>query len=216
MTTDASARAGATSRRLGALAARSSHAMRTSRRGRRSARARGGGPAESVPASRIVPVRADAAADRPARRAAAPGAARRRGRRRGRLRLVPPRPRRVRHRSDDVRARVPARAARPRRSPGPAVLAIHGHGPGKAEVVRARHAGGRAPRSRSTTATTRTSSPRRGYVVLAPDLRCFGERADWKPADKYHCDWNLVAASMAGSNPLARQPAGISCARSTC
>ena len=37
----------------------------------------------------------------------------------GRLRHVPPRPRRLRHRSDDVGARVPARAARARREPGP-------------------------------------------------------------------------------------------------
>jgi dienelactone hydrolase len=45
---------------------------------------------------------------------------------------------------------------------------------------------------------------RRGYVVLAPDLRCFGERLDWNPEDHYACDTNLVHAVMAGWNPLAQ------------
>src|SRR5205085_2705708 len=42
----------------------------------------------------------------------------------------------------------------------------------------------------------------RGFVVLAPDLRCFGERLDWNPDDKYACDINLVHAVMAGEVPL--------------
>jgi dienelactone hydrolase len=41
-------------------------------------------------------------------------------------------------------------------------------------------------------------------VVLAPDLRGFGARADWMPEDKYHCDWDLVCATMTGVVPLAR------------
>jgi dienelactone hydrolase len=45
---------------------------------------------------------------------------------------------------------------------------------------------------------------RRGYVVLAPDLRCFGERADWNPPDHYACDTNLVHAVMAGVAPLTQ------------
>ena len=45
---------------------------------------------------------------------------------------------------------------------------------------------------------------RRGYVVLAPDLRCFGERLDAGPADHYACDTNLVHAVMAGSVPLTQ------------
>ena len=43
-----------------------------------------------------------------------------------------------------------------------------------------------------------------GYVVLAPDLRGFGERGDWMPDDKYHCDWDLVCATMAGVVPHQR------------
>ena len=41
-------------------------------------------------------------------------------------------------------------------------------------------------------------------MVLAPDLRCFGERADWNPPDHYGCDTNLVHAVMAGWSPLTQ------------
>ena len=41
-------------------------------------------------------------------------------------------------------------------------------------------------------------------MVLAPDLRCFGERADWNPPGIYACDINLVHATMAGLSPLTQ------------
>ncbi len=84
-----------------------------------------------------------------------------------------------------------------RTGPGPAVLAAHGHGPGKSLVC----------------GLAETEAPNgdyavqlvlRGYVVLAPDLRCFGDRADWNPPDHYVCDTNLVHAVMAGESPLAQ------------
>ena len=82
--------------------------------------------------------------------------------------------------------------------PGPAMLAIHGHGPGKARIC-------------GLTDETHDEGPpyahvlaTEGYVVLAPDLRGFGERADWMPDEKYHCDWDLVCATMAGIVPHAR------------
>ena len=56
----------------------------------------------------------------------------------------------------------------------------------------------------SITTTTRTRAREQGYVVLAPDLRGFGERADWQPEDRYQCDVNLVHTVMAGSLPLAQ------------
>jgi dienelactone hydrolase len=86
--------------------------------------------------------------------------------------------------------------ARRDRPPGPAVLAIHGHGPGKSSVcgTDVDDAGDDYGRQLAEL----------GYVVLAPDLRGFGERADWIPDDKYHCDWNLVCATMAGVVPLGR------------
>jgi dienelactone hydrolase len=81
--------------------------------------------------------------------------------------------------------------------PGPAVLACHGHGPGKSQAVGLEH-------TDMPNADYAHELARRGYVVLAPDLRCFGERQDWNPDDHYACDTNLVHAVMAGLNPLAQ------------
>jgi dienelactone hydrolase len=90
-----------------------------------------------------------------------------------------------------------------RTRPGPAVLAQHGHGPGKSEVC-----GLDDLESREAIAEHHGDYAHqlalRGYVVLAPDLRCFGERRDWNPPDKYACDVNLVHAIAAGANPLAQ------------
>ncbi|MBM3671322.1 MAG: hypothetical protein FJW86_03940 [Actinobacteria bacterium] len=82
-----------------------------------------------------------------------------------------------------------------RQHPGSAVLAVHGHGPGKSEIcgIDGEEGGDYAHQLAEL-----------GYVVLAPDLRCFGERADWAPPDKYLCDLNLVHAHAAGANPLAQ------------
>ena len=82
-------------------------------------------------------------------------------------------------------------------APGAAVLACHGHGPGKAQIVGLEH-------TDMPNADYARQLARRGYVVLAPDLRCFGERLDWNPEDHYACDTNLVHAAMAGWNPLAQ------------
>ena len=84
-----------------------------------------------------------------------------------------------------------------RKAPGTAVLAVHGHGPGKDLVC-----------GPATTEAPNGDYAHRlalaGYVVLAPDLRCFGERADWNPPDHYGCDTNLVHTFMAGQSPLAQ------------
>ncbi len=84
-----------------------------------------------------------------------------------------------------------------RTAPGPAILAIHGHGPGKATVVG-------LETTEAPNGDYAHQLARRGFVVLAPDLRCFGERADWNPPDHYACDTNLVHAVMAGWNPLTQ------------
>ena len=82
-----------------------------------------------------------------------------------------------------------------RSSPGPAVLAVHGHGPGKAQVCGLEH-------TDMPNADYAHQLAKRGFVVLAPDLRCFGERLDWNPPDHYACDINLVHAVMDGWSPL--------------
>jgi dienelactone hydrolase len=91
-----------------------------------------------------------------------------------------------------------------RDAPGTAVLALHGHGPGKAEIV------GLEPEDRHDDYAHQLAL--RGHVVLAPDHRGFGERRDWTPPDKYHCDVNLVHATMAGVVPLARNLWDLRCA----
>jgi dienelactone hydrolase len=98
-----------------------------------------------------------------------------------------------------------------RTEPGPAVLAQHGHGPGKSEVC-----GLDDPASIAAVAEHNGDYGRvlaeRGYVVLAPDLRCFGERADWSPPEKYLCDLNLVHAVAAGECPLTQNLWDLRCA----
>jgi dienelactone hydrolase len=84
-----------------------------------------------------------------------------------------------------------------REGPGPAVLAAHGHGPGKSLICGLEPDG--APGSDYA-----AELARRGHVVLAPDLRCFGERADWNPPDHYGCDTNLVHQVMGGWSPLTQ------------
>lgn len=85
-----------------------------------------------------------------------------------------------------------------RTEPGSAILAIHGHGPGKSRIC------GLLEEEHDEGAPYAHVLANAGYVVLAPDLRGFGERADWMPDDKYHCDWDLVCATMEGVVPHQR------------
>ena len=85
-----------------------------------------------------------------------------------------------------------------RTEPGPAMLAIHGHGPGKSRIC------GLLDEEHDEGAPYAHVLAEAGYVVLAPDLRGFGERTDWSPDNKYHCDWDLVCAQMAGIVPHQR------------
>ncbi|MHB1989101.1 MAG: dienelactone hydrolase family protein [Acidimicrobiales bacterium] len=84
-----------------------------------------------------------------------------------------------------------------RNVPGAAVLAIHGHGPGKSEVCG-------LEKTSSPTNDYGAQLARHGYLVLAPDLRCFGERSDPASEGHYACDTNLVHAFMAGTSPLTQ------------
>jgi acetyl esterase/lipase len=84
-----------------------------------------------------------------------------------------------------------------RTAPASGILAVHGHGPGKSRIC------GLEPDD-GPGADYAAELARRGHVVLAPDLRCFGERLDWNPEDHYACDTNLVHQVMAGWSPLTQ------------
>ena len=86
--------------------------------------------------------------------------ARRRDDRLGRLRHVPPRPHRLRHRTHDVGARVPARAARSATRPDPPCSRSTGTAPGKDLVC------GVVPGGAGDDYADQLA--RAGYVVLAP------------------------------------------------
>ncbi|GIU88679.1 MAG: hypothetical protein KatS3mg009_3194 [Acidimicrobiia bacterium] len=116
---------------------------------------------------------------------------------------------------------VPANLLVPdgRDAPGPAVLAVHGHGLDKDSVC------GVGPAPEAPRADYARQLVRRGFVVLAPDLRGFGERADTMlgrldtadlAADvvqhHFDCDWPLVCAVMAGVSPLAQNLHDLRCA----
>jgi len=90
-----------------------------------------------------------------------------------------------------------------RDAPGPAILAQHGHGPGKDEVCGID--GGDAERRAIIDGHNGDYAHQLallGYVVLAPDLRTFGERRDVGPPDRYGCDLTHVHMSMLGHNLL--------------
>lgn len=86
-----------------------------------------------------------------------------------------------------------------RDGPGPAVLAVHGHGPGKDAIAAPVGGGPRDPGGHYAHELAEA-----GYVVLAPDLRGFGERAERWGTERDFCDTNLVAAVVAGRNPLGQ------------
>jgi len=83
--------------------------------------------------------------------------------------------------------------------PGPAILAQHGHGPGKDEVCGLVEFGDEG----SPANDYAHQLAERGYIVLAPDLRAFGEREDFELPDHYKCDHTFTYASMLGHHLLA-------------
>ena len=87
---------------------------------------------------------------------------------------------------------------------GPAILAQHGHGAGKSEVCGIDDGD---PQHKQElidhNGDYAQQLAERGYVVLAPDLRTFGERTDWNPPNIYHCDYAQMHATMFGVDLLA-------------
>lgn len=86
-------------------------------------------------------------------------------------------------------------------APRPAVLAVHGHGTTKDTISAP---GGVVAGEGTVDADYAHRLAALGLVVLAPDLRGFGERSDWTPEDHYHCDVDLVNAVLVGTTPLAQ------------
>ena len=85
--------------------------------------------------------------------------------------------------------------------PLPAVLAVHGHGTTKDTIGTP---GGVAGEEGADGADYAHRLAAAGLVVLAPDLRGFGERSDWTPDDHYHCDADLVNGILVGTTPFAQ------------
>ncbi len=89
----------------------------------------------------------------------------------------------------------------------PAVLACHGHGRGKADVCGV----AASPEERKTLIEPlnydyAVQFVRRGYVVIAPDWRGFGERqspAAWARAGRDPCNVNAMAVAYLGYTLLA-------------
>jgi dienelactone hydrolase len=89
--------------------------------------------------------------------------------------------------------------------PGPAILAQHGHGPGKDQICGI-ETPGHVPENPDEHATIDYAHQLalRGYLVLAPDLRTFGERKDWNPPENYACNLTSMHLAMFGDNLLAQ------------
>jgi len=95
--------------------------------------------------------------------------------------------------------------------PAPAVICPHGHGRGKADPAGISHTRPEKRHLRKYNYHYAEQFALAGYVTLAPDLRCFGERVD-DPARVYGmvkieegdhwCDINFVLASLIGFNLL--------------
>lgn len=87
--------------------------------------------------------------------------------------------------------------------PGPAILAQHGHGPGKDSICGI-PTPGHVPDEPNEYVSIDYAHQlaERGYVVLAPDLRTFGERQDWNPPENYACNLTAMHLAMFGMNLL--------------
>lgn len=91
-------------------------------------------------------------------------------------------------------------------APRAALLCIHGHGAGKADVVGVSTGDpAQAERIAAANYTYALEFARRGYITLAPDLQGFGERCDAERprAGRDPCDNSYFKAALLGLTPLA-------------
>jgi len=90
----------------------------------------------------------------------------------------------------------------------PAVLAAHGHGRGKSDICGATTTDDGAEFVRALNYDYARQFVRRGYVVIAPDWRGFGERsspAEWARQGRDPCNVNYMACGYLGYHLLALQ-----------
>ncbi len=90
----------------------------------------------------------------------------------------------------------------------PAVLAAHGHGRGKADVCGVAESEDERAAVARTNYAYASQFAERGYVVIAPDWRGFGERsspAEWARPGRDPCNVNYMAMGYAGYHLLALQ-----------
>lgn len=90
----------------------------------------------------------------------------------------------------------------------PVVLAAHGHGRGKADICGVAETDDERAAIAHTNYTYASQFAERGYVVIAPDWRGFGERkspADWARVGRDPCNVNYMAMGYAGYHLLALQ-----------
>jgi dienelactone hydrolase len=111
--------------------------------------------------------------------------------------------------SADAYSRIPAYLFLPRDAPAPApaIICPHGHGRGKVDPAGVAATESDAAHIRAYNYDYAEQFARRGYVTLAPDARCFGERTD-DPAEVYGhmqiregdhwCDVNFVLGMLIG------------------
>jgi dienelactone hydrolase len=98
------------------------------------------------------------------------------------------------------------------KKPSPAIICPHGHGRGKADAAGIGEEDWEKKHLEKYNYAYAAEFAKRGYVTLAPDLRCFGERTD-DPARVYGhtavkegdhwCDVNFVLGMMLGMNLAA-------------
>ena len=95
--------------------------------------------------------------------------------------------------------------------PAPAVLCPHGHGRGKADPSGIASDEWEIRHLNNYNYNYAEQFARRGFVALAPDLRCFGERVDDReeaygfmeiPEGDHWCDINFVRGMLLGYNLL--------------
>ncbi|MFH1759808.1 MAG: alpha/beta hydrolase family protein [bacterium] len=113
----------------------------------------------------------------------------------------------------DLGAKIPAYLFIPKNAdfPVPAVICPHGHGRGKDDAAGVTNTKGDGEWVAKYNYDYAGQFAKRGYVTLAPDLRCFGERVDdpekvygmVKSEEGDHwCDINFVMGMLIGYNLL--------------